>query len=285
MKTDRRGSLDRAADTARRVNAERLMILGWARAILLQLSHPLIAAGVSEHSSFRSGPFAAAMRLHHTVRAMLALTFGSDAAREETLERIRAIHRRVHGHLAVAVGRYDAGTPYTAEDPDLLLWVHATLLDSIPLVYEKVIGPLTMTERDAYCAAAAGVAEALGARAADVPRTWAALATYRDAMYASGNLSVSPQARELASAVLMPPLAILIGPIARINRLVTIGLLPSHFREQYGFAWSDKHERRLNTAIHMLRIARRGVPRYLAQWPDARRTSAVTRDMAHEARA
>jgi uncharacterized protein (DUF2236 family) len=272
-----------AQEISRRINAERLMILGWSRAILLQLSHPLIAAGVAEHSTFRGGPIAAAARLHHTVRAMLALTFGSDAAREESLERIRAIHRRVNGHLPVAAGRYEAGTAYSAEDPDLLLWVHATLLDSIPLVYEKVVGPLTMAERDAYCVEAAGVAEALGARTADVPRTWAALSQYRDQMYASDNLFVGAQARELASAVLMPPMAILVGPLAWTNRLLTAGLLPPRFRDEYGFAWSDRHGQRFSTIVRMLRIARRGAPRYLAHGPDARRASGPARDLAHEA--
>jgi uncharacterized protein (DUF2236 family) len=104
---------------------------------------------VSEHSTFRDGPLAAAARLHHTVRSMLALTFGDDAAREAALEGIRAIHRRVHGQLTIGTGRFPAGTPYSAEDPDLLLWVHATLLDSIPRIYELIVAPLTARARRA----------------------------------------------------------------------------------------------------------------------------------------
>ena len=65
-----------AVPLSRRINAERLVLLAWSRAILLQLAHPLIATGVAEHSAFRDGPTAAARRLHHVVRAMLALTFG-----------------------------------------------------------------------------------------------------------------------------------------------------------------------------------------------------------------
>ena len=95
-----------------RVNAERLMLLAWARAILLQLAHPLIAAGVAEHSTFRGGVLAAALRLHHTVHAMLSLTFGDAPAREQTLDTIRAIHRRVNGRLPHAVGSYASGTAY-----------------------------------------------------------------------------------------------------------------------------------------------------------------------------
>jgi uncharacterized protein (DUF2236 family) len=256
---------------ARRINAERVVLFGWSRAILLQLAHPLIAAGVAEHSSFRGGAFTAAMRLHHTVRAMLSLTFGTAAEREETLEHIRGIHRRVRGHLAAAAGPFPAGTPYFADDPDLLLWVHATLLDSIPLVYERLVGPLTAAERDAYCDEAADVALALGARPEEVPHNSRALRAYVDGMYGSGRLAVSAQAREVAAAVLAPPLAWLVAPAATANRLVTVGLLPGPIRTQYGFRWSGRDERRMRTVIRLVRTMRQVLPRTVALWPEARR--------------
>lgn len=256
---------------ARRINAERVVLFGWSRAILLQLSHPLVAAGVAEHSSFRGGPLTAAARLHHTIRAMLSLTFGAPAVREDTLERIRGIHRRVRGHLPETVGPFPAGTPYFADDPDLLLWVHATLLDSIPLVYEQLVAPLTDAQRDAYCVDAAGTAIALGARAADVPHTWAALRAYLDTTCQSGRIAVGRQARDLASAVLEPPMARVIAPVAATNRLVTAGWLPPQIREQYGFVWDETRERRLRTVVHVIRGARRLMPPALARWPEARR--------------
>ena len=75
---------------ARRINGERVVVLGWTRAILLQIAHPLIAAGVHEHSRFRESPWAAAERLHSTIRAMLALTFGPEDATSRALEGILA---------------------------------------------------------------------------------------------------------------------------------------------------------------------------------------------------
>ena len=120
-----------------RINAERIVLLGWGRAILLQLSHPLIAAAVYEHSGFRSTTWAAVTRLYHTVHAMLALTFGSEAEREKALDGIRQIHQRVHGALKTGTRRFPEGTLYSAEDPDLVLWVHATLLESVPMAYER----------------------------------------------------------------------------------------------------------------------------------------------------
>ena len=257
---------------AARVNAERVVLFGWSRAILLQLAHPLIAAGVADHSSFRAGPLTAASRLHHTVRAMLSLTFGDPAAREATLERIRGIHRRVRGHLSEAVGPFPAGTPYMADDPELLLWVHATLLDSIPLVYEQLAGPLTPVDRDAYCLEAADTAIALGARPAEVPRTWAALCAYKDAIYASGRIVVGPQAREVAAAVLAPRFSSLIAPVAAANRLLAVGWLPSAVREQYGFVWDAGSDRRLQTAVRAIRTIRGMTPGAIRLWPEARGT-------------
>ena len=256
--------------TSRLINAERLMLLGWGRAILLQLAHPLIAAGVSDHSTFRGGPLKAAARLHQTVRAMLSLSFGDAPTSAAAIEGIRAIHRRVHGTLPAPAGPYPAGTPYSAEDPELLLWVHATLLDSIPLVYHRVIRPLDQDERDRYCASAAWVAVALGAREAEVPRTWNALRAYMTETYASGRIAVSPQARELAAAVLAPPLAGPLAPLTWANRLATVGLLPDDIRRQYQLPWSVSQDRTCDQMLRFVRAVRGRTPRLLAWWPEAR---------------
>jgi len=254
---------------ARQVNAERLVLFGWSRAILLQLAHPLVAAGVAEHSSFRGGGASAVVRLHHTIRAMLALTFGNEAGRAAALNGIRAIHRRVHGKLRTPTGIFPAGTRYDAQDPDLVLWVHATLLESIPLIYEQVIRPLSASERDAYCAEAAPMAIDLGARQEDVPRTWTAVREYLTSMYRSGRIAVGEEALDLATAVLKPPFAWLAGPLSAANRIVTIGLLPEPIRDQYGFAWDSNDDRRLTRVATLLRGTRKYLPRRLAVWPEA----------------
>jgi uncharacterized protein (DUF2236 family) len=246
------------------------MLLGWGRAILLQLAHPLIAAGVHEHSSVRATPSTAAARLHETIRAMLALTFGTDGDRTRALERIRTIHRRVNGRLPMDVGRFPAGTTYSAEDPDLVLWVHVTLLESIPLAYSLFVAPLTDTERDAYCAEAAPVAIELGARDADVPRTWDATCAHLARTYASGAIAVGPQARQLADAVLAPRIARLAPPAAWLNRLVTLALLPSHLRDEYGLEWSPGQQRTFDTLAPIVQGLRRHAPGALALWPEAR---------------
>ena len=258
---------------SRRINAERLVLLAWSRAILLQLAHPLIATGVAEHSAFRDGPTAAARRLHHVVRAMLALTFGDAAKQRAAIEGITRIHKSVHGELGAPLGPYPAGTPYSAGDPDLVLWVHATLVESVVLAYDAIVAPLDTRERDRYCEESVWVPVALGAREADVPRTWAEMMRYVEGVHASGALFVGDTARDLASAVLSPPLAFLSGPLAWANRLITRGLLPPSIRAAYGYVWSEGDERRLVKVIRTIRALRRWSPRAVVLWPEARATA------------
>jgi len=177
----------------------------------------------------------------------------------------------VHGHLAEAVGPFPAGAPYSAEDPDLVLWVHLTLLESIPLVYGLFVERLSDADRDAYCAEAAWAAEALGARPHEVPRTTADLHAAMRRVYASGVVAVSAQARELATAVLSPKIGLLVPPLASLNRLVTLGLLPDDVRRQYGYSWNARRQARFEAAIPRVRALRRHLPDVLALWPEARR--------------
>jgi uncharacterized protein (DUF2236 family) len=254
-----------------RVNAERIVLLGWARAILLQLAHPLVAAGVFDHSGFRGTPYAAASRLYHTVHAMLSLTFGNDEARQRTIEAIRAIHRRVNGVLPDSTGPYRAGTRYSAEDPALVLWVHATLIESVLLIYEQLVAPLTEVERDEYCAEAFPIAVALAAREDEVPKTWRDVRCYLERMYASNAIAVGTQGRQLARAVLSPSGGWLVAPATWINRTITVGLLPPQVREQYGMAWTPREDRTVARLLSCLRYTRRVLPNAIAWWPEARR--------------
>ena len=80
------GSIRVVGMVSQRVNAERVMLLAWPRAILLQVAHPLVAAGVAAHSSFADGGFAAVHRLWQTVQAMLALTFGDEVEQQEAID-------------------------------------------------------------------------------------------------------------------------------------------------------------------------------------------------------
>ena len=264
------GHRQRADAVARRLNGERLVVLGWTRAILLQFGHPLIAAGVYDHSGFRSSPLAAVQRLRHTIRAMLAISFGSDAERERAIDVIRGIHRRVNGHLRESVGPFPAGTRYSAEDPALVLWVHLTLLESIVVVYEQLVAPLTDQERDDYCIASAPVAVALGAPADAVPRSWQGLREALERIYASGVIAIGSDARLLAHAVIHPRGTAILKPVNVLNEVLTAGLLPTPMREAYGFQWSVRRARTFDGIIATLRTLRRAVPNRLVRWAASR---------------
>ena len=262
---------------AERINSERLVLLGWSRAILMQIAHPLIAAGVIQHSSFRGGALQAAVRLHHTVSAMLSLTFGSDERRAAAIARIRTIHTTVNGTLAAGVGPFPAGTRYSAEDPVLLLWVHATLLDSTADIYQRVVAPLTADELDRLCVEAVPVLHALGGDPATTPRSWDALQRYMGEVYASGALAVSDEARELGAAVLTPRAAGIAVPLGGLHELVAVGLLPDALRAEYGFRWDPMRARRFERTIQTLRRLRRVMPPLAAHWRVARISQAASK--------
>jgi uncharacterized protein (DUF2236 family) len=254
---------------ARLINGERLVLLGWSRAILMQLAHPLIAAGVIQHSSFHGRAAEAAARLHSTVGAMLALTFGDDERRMATIEHIRGIHRTVNGPLATDVGPFPAGTRYSAEDPALLLWVHVTLLDSTVDVYQRLVGTLTPADLDAYCVEALPTLFDLGGDPLTAPRTWSAMRAYLTDVERSGVLATAPETRELAARVLWPR-GLLTVPFGPLNRTITIGLMSPAIRAVYGYSWDDAHEAKFQRAMRTIRAVRQAAPNVVTQWRDAR---------------
>jgi uncharacterized protein (DUF2236 family) len=262
---------------ADRINAERIVLLGWSRAILLQVSHPLVAAGVARHSRFQTSPLATFHRLHGTIRAMRAIAFGDSAARARAIAGIRAIHDRVKGQLSQTAGPFPAGTSYSAHDPALLLWVHGTLIESIVQIYEAIVSPLTEAERDAYCEASLSAAVEIGARPAEVPSTWRALADYLAAELASDRITVSDDGRAVAAGVLSPPLGWVTGPVAGINRRMTIGMLPARLRSEFGFGWTTLDELRFAKDVQRIRRLRAWLPASAAWWPEARARLRVPR--------
>ena len=256
---------------SRRVNREAVVVLGWGRAILLQLAHPLVAAGVGGHSAFDAGALAYVRRMRRTIGAMLSLTFGSESEIRETAGRINAIHRRVRGRLDRAVGSYPAGARYDATDPALLAWVHATLVDSQLRTYALFVGPLTRDDEDRYCAEAAAIGPRLGVPADALPDTRDRLDRYLDRMRQEDRLAVGDCARRIAGALLAPPGRRWAAPALWLGRLTTVGLLPPPLRDAYGFPWRPKDARRLRSAAAVLRTARRLTPPPLREWPAARR--------------
>lgn len=251
---------------AQLINRERVVVLGWGRAILLQLAHPLVAAGVSAHSDFAGRRLGRVGRLHGTIRAMLDFASGDAGRAEAAAARINAIHDRVRGRLRDPARGYPPGAEYAASDPELLRWVHATLLDSVPLAYERFVGPLGEGWRDRYCEESAEVARLLRIPDALAIRRAAELDQYLGRMLAGSAIEVTPAAREVARQLLYPPLIDPTRPSAWLMRLVTLGLLPPGIRADYGFPWSPAHERALSAVTFLLRRTLPLTPGFLRYW-------------------
>jgi uncharacterized protein (DUF2236 family) len=222
------------ASMLRRIHRERALALSGPRALLMQAAHPLAVAGLLAHTSAIDEPYD---RLSRTAQVMSTIGFGAKADADRVTRGVRAMHRRVNGRLAAPAGPYPAGTPYRADDPELLLWVLFTLVDSGLVVYRNYVGSLSRAEEAAYWDDYKVVGRLFGLRKADMPRTLADLDDYRRAMLAGDRLHVTQWARERArQIVLEPPVPVYLQPLVETVNFVTIALLPDRIRDEYGFA-------------------------------------------------
>lgn len=206
------------ASVAWRVHGDSAMLIGGVRSLMYQTLHPLAMAGVTDHSDYRHDPWG---RLHRTGRFIGATTFGNTNTAESIIDVVRTVHDRVEGFAP-------DGRPYSANDPHLLLWVHATEVDSFLAGYNRYgAGKLTDAEQDRYVAEMAEVGERLGAE--DLPRTTEQLAeTLR--MFQE-ECEYGDQAKEAMRFLLRPPMPVAtIGAYGLISG-AAIGLLPGWTRE------------------------------------------------------
>ena len=231
-----------------RLNREAMLLLGAGpRALLLQLAHPAVAAGVADHSDFRTDPW---RRLAGTLRSYLTIVYGTTTAARAEIRRLNALHRGI------------TGPGYSARDPDLSLWVHATLVESTIAVYDAWLEPLSTARRAAYYAETRSIGRAFGVPETSLPADLAAFERYVAEMIGpAGPVHASPVARELAGVVLRPPLAPLAtllpvpaGQAAAVLRRIpagayawtlwpSVGLLPPSVREDYELSWGPVERR------------------------------------------
>ena len=209
-------------------------MFGGGRALLMQLAHPLVAAGVAEHSDFLVNPVA---RLERTMELSLGLVFGTTGQARDCARAVNRAHERVSGVLREDFPGLPAGTAYRAADPDLLLWVHATLVDSALQSYEMFVGPLSEADREAYWRESWTVGRLLGIPPGKFPRTHGDFGAYVEEMIGT-RLHVGAAARRLAAAVLRPPVGRTPPALFWPHEVLTIGLLPERLRRLYGFRWT-----------------------------------------------
>jgi uncharacterized protein (DUF2236 family) len=253
-----------------RIHRERITIFSWAPAVLMQIAHPLVAAGIDDHSVYFAQPKQRLVRFRRTLDAMLAFTFGDTASVQRAAAGVNAIHDRVHGRVPEASGAWPAGAPYSAHDPELLRWVHATTIDMALRAFQLYVAPLRPEEEDRYCSEASGLGPLLGIAEGFLPADRPALDAYLATMCGGEALAVTPTARRLGRDLLHPPGPALAGPLLWLMRLAAIGLLPPEIRAAYGFRWDARRERRLGFTAGLIRRLLPLLPPPLRYWPAAR---------------
>ena len=212
--------------------------LGGGAAVLLQVAHPLVAAGVVEHSGYDRDLW---RRLVRTLRALYLITFGDTHEAEQAGAAVQAVHAHVHGTTTQPLGRFPVGTIYSASDPELMLWVHATLVHGSLAAYERFVSPLSRHERDRYVNEMNLVARLFGTPAELLPVDYARFRKYFDAQLAGETITVTEPARLVAAVIMAAPVP---GPMRLLvpaHRLATARLLPSRLRREYGLSWSRLH--------------------------------------------
>jgi uncharacterized protein (DUF2236 family) len=236
----------------RRVNRENVLLLGGGRALLMQLAHPKVAAGVDEHSDFRTQPI---RRLRRTIRTTMAIIFGDRDTALAAARSVNQIHGRVRGH------------EYRALDPELLLWVHATLVDSALVTYETFVHTLLPREREDFFQESKLVGELLGIPRDAFPGSLREFDSYLETMMAGGPVRVGHRARDLSKQVLRPKLPLLPGPVMVPFEVVTAGLLPPTLRAQYGLVWGPGRRRAFRLAVRAVPLLVALTPPLLRVWP------------------
>lgn len=253
------------------------MWFGAQRALLLQLAHPAVAAGVDHHSGFREQPH---RRLWSTADTMLLMVWGRAHEASSARALVHGVHDRIHGELPDDTPPGHAGDPYSAHDPLLLRWVWSTLVDTTDVVHARFVGPLDPDRRDALYRDWLRFATFFGVPGELLPSDRRAFEqAYHEELE---GLAVSPTARQVARSILDPPIWWAPRQVKAVGRTIAVTLLPPEVREGYGFPWTtadqaaaDRLQVRLRRAYRCLPAARRELPYvYLAA---RRAVTALTR--------
>lgn len=260
-------------DVARRTHAERLAardgyfapesvirrlgntpitpFLGGGAAVLMQVAHPLVAAGVVRHSDYRNDLW---QRLARTLKALYLITYGTKAEAERSGAAVRAVHTHVRGATTQRLGPFAAGTPYSAEDPELQLWVHGTLVVASLAAYQRFVRRLSKEEQSSYYGEMALVAELFGTPRSVIPPSLADFRDYFFTQVESETITVTVPAREVANVVLRAPLPAPLRLLVPAHRLATAGLLPDRLRTEYGLRWTPLRALTLPFAARSVRV-------------------------------
>jgi uncharacterized protein (DUF2236 family) len=251
-----------------RIDREAAIFLGAGRALLLQLAHPWVAAAISEHSRTAADPIG---RFHRTFEVVFSLVFGSLDQGFVAARRLHRRHSAVQGYLPAAAGPFAAASRYQANELSALRWVQATLTDTAVLVYDLVLGPLTVKDRERYYEESKLFAALFGVPPVCLPSNWAAFSEYNRDMWASDVLTVTPAARVMAQRLLSGEGTWLRTP--QWYGALTAYMLPDPVRSGFGLRCDAVEQKRAENALAWIRRLYPALPdrlRYVGPYQEAR---------------
>jgi uncharacterized protein (DUF2236 family) len=222
------------------VHREQVVALSGARALLMQAAHPVAFEGFFAHTGSFDAPYE---RLARTARVLDTIGFGTREEADRVTGRVRAMHARVRGVLPRPAGPFPAGTPYAADDPELLLWVLACLADSALTVYERYVRRLSSADRRSFWEDYRVIGRLFGLEETQMPPGHNEFRAYMHDKLTGDELFVTAAARELATRIVLhPPVPLAARPLLELANFITIGLLPARIRRAYHLRWDAARE-------------------------------------------
>lgn len=250
-----------------RIDREAIIFLGAGRALLLQLAHPWVATAVAEHSRTFADPIG---RFHRTFGVMFTMVFGSLDSAIAAARHLHHRHTTIVGRLTEAIGPFENGSPYCANEAAALRWVHATLVETALIVYDLILPPLSVEEREQYWAESRLFGALFGLTSADLPASWESFAAYNAAMMQSDTLSVSTAAREVVGQIFAGSRPWLRPP--RWYQALSAQLLPERLRMGFGFDFDERDRKAIDRALACIRRVYPKIParvRYVGPYQEA----------------
>jgi len=235
------------------LNGELVLGLVVLRALFMQVAHPKVAQGVADHSDFRRKPFARAIA---TFKAQQHIVFGTCQQSIDALMRIYSRHTAVSGELGQGGG-------YQANDPALLFWVYATLIDSMFYAYRTFLPELAPAQWERFYEEGKLFARLIGIPEEQVPPRLADFNAWMSNMLGSDEIYVSSAGYEIGQSLLCMPVRL----AAPLTGFVAAGTLPPKLRSQFGLAWSPARQRRFDRFAGLVRTVALFTPRFLRTAP------------------
>ncbi len=255
-----RGYFPRGASMLRRVHEEKAVGLMYGqRALCVGAVKPLNYVGTSEHTRNKRTPF---RRITHTAAMFEAVFFGTRAEADRVLGVVHRMHERVVGELREDAGSHNpVGTPYSALDPELMLWTVAVIADSAVWFYEHLVRPLTATEREALWQDYVRFAELFQTPRAALPDTYAEFRAWYERHLAGPDLFLTDEARYMGYASAFEiPMSGSKASAKRVHDLIMLGSLPPRVRELYGLRYTPLQAAACHSALVTARLTRPLVP-------------------------